>query len=373
VTVAHPFEVAQLTAYYPPHLGGVESVAKHLAEGLADRHHVKVLTSDIDSGIFPRLQNQGNLTVERYPSRHVANVPLFPGAALGVMQLPRGTILHAHVTQAFVPEVAALGAVSGTRPLVAHYHMDLKVTGRRGMFEHWKRFVLGPILRRAARVLVLSPQQADEVIERYSIASTRVSVFPNGVEDIYFQPGVIERRPKGPFRVLFVGRLSPQKDLPLLFAAVRRLGTEAEVVIVGDGELRPQIERLAQAEGAGRIRIIGKQNSAQVAEWYRWADVFLSSSEREGMPLSLLEAMASGVPIVATDVPGTRETVAAAGLLVDRSPEALATAIEDLRSHPRMAQEMVDRGRRSVEGRRWSEIIKQLECIYGEISRRLKT
>ena len=372
MTAGSPWQVAQLTAYYPPHLGGVEIVAKHLAEGLAEHHRVSVLTSDIGGKVLPRCQVQGNLTVQRYPGRDVANVPLIPGVAMGVLRLPRGTILHTHVTQAFVPEVAALGALWRDRPLVAHFHMDVKPTGRADMYEQWKRFVLAPILRRAARVVVLSREQASQVVERYRIVRARVEVLPNGVEDLYFQPATNESRPEDPFRILFVGRLSPQKDLPLLFSALGRLQAGAELVVVGDGELRPQVENLARSLEGTRVRIVGQQTPDQVAAWYRWADVLLSSSEREGMPLSLLEAMASSLPIVATDVPGTRETVAGAAKLAERSSEALAMALEEVRGHPRMAEAMAERGRKVVEGRRWSDVIKQLETIYDDIFRRLK-
>jgi len=359
--------VAQITAYYPPHLGGVEVVAKHLAEGLAERRRVRVLTSDVGARPVPRRHVQGNLTVQRYRGRDVANVPVIPGMAAAVLRLPPGTILHTHVTQAFVPEVAAFGAMWRSRPLVAHFHMDVKPTGQAGMYEHWKRFVLGPILRGAARVVVLSPEQAGQVTARYRVAPERVEVLPNGVEDLYFQPASHQRRPEDPFRVLFVGRLSPQKDLPLLFSALDRLHPDAELVVVGDGELRPQVENMARSLRGTSVRIVGQQTPDQVAAWYRWADVLLSSSEREGMPLSLLEAMASSLPVVATDVPGTRETVAGAAKLAERSPEALAVALEEVRGHPRLADEMAERGRKVVEARRWSAVVRQLEAMYDEI------
>jgi phosphatidylinositol alpha-mannosyltransferase len=107
---------------------------------------------------------------------------------------------------------------------------------------------------------------------------------------------------------------------------------------------------------------------AQLGEWYRWADALVSSSEREGMPLSFLEAMAGGLPVVATDVAGTRETLAGAGKLVARSATALAEAIEDLRAHPKAAEAMGEAGRQRVEPLRWSRITETLEEIYDGIS-----
>jgi glycosyltransferase involved in cell wall biosynthesis len=169
-------------------------------------------------------------------------------------------------------------------------------------------------------------------------------------------------------RLLFVGRLSPQKDLPLLFDAVRVLGPKAELVVAGDGELRHDVEAMARVSLSGQVRVVGAQTPQQLGEWYRWADVLVSSSEREGMPLCFLEAMASGLPVVATDVPGTRETLAGAGRLVPRSGTALAAAVDDLRTHPRQAEEMGAAGRHVVEPLRWSRITEMLEEIYDGIS-----
>ena len=359
-------KVAQITSYYPPHLGGVETVAERLAQGLSRRHKVWVITTNAGATGALRHVERRNLRVNRYRSRRVANVELFPGALVGVARLPRGTILHAHVTEAFVPELAALGALLGKGPLVAHYHMDVRATGQKRVYERWKDNVLGPVLRHADRVIVLSNCQQAEVVARYRVRPGNICVLPNGVDDVYFQPKVARPHGPRPLRLLFVGRLSPQKDLPLLFDAVRLLGPKVELVVAGDGELRKDVETMGAL--GGHTRVVGEQTPQQLGEWYRWADALVSSSEREGMPLSFLEAMASGLPIVATDVPGTRETLAGAGKLVARSGTALAAALDDLRTHPQEAEEMAEAGRQLVEPLRWSRIIEMLEEIYDGIS-----
>ena len=111
--------VAQITSYYPPHLGGVETVAERLAEGLSRHHRVWVITTTAGATGALRHVERRNLRVNRYRSRRVANVELFPGALVGMARLPRGTVLHAHVTEAFVPELAGLAAQLGKGPLVA--------------------------------------------------------------------------------------------------------------------------------------------------------------------------------------------------------------------------------------------------------------
>lgn len=360
--------VAQITSYYPPHLGGVETVAERLAEGLSRHHRVWVITTNAGATGTLRHMERRNLRINRYRSRRVANVELFPGALVGLARLPRGTVLHAHVTEAFVPELAALGARLGKGPLVAHYHMDVRATGQKRLYERWKDNVLGPVLRRADRVIVLSDYQRAEVVARYRVQPGNISVLPNGVDDIYFHCKVARHHEPGPVRLLSVGRLSPQKDLPLLFDAVKLLGPKVELVVAGDGELRNDVEAMARASLSGQARVVGTQTPQQLGEWYQWADALVSSSEREGMPLSFLEAMASGLPVVATDVPGARDTLAGVGKLVARSATALAAAIDDLRTHPREAQEMGEAGRQLVEPLRWLRITEMLEEIYDGIS-----
>ena len=361
-------KIAQITSYYPPHLGGVETVAERLAEGLSAHHRVWVITTSAGATGVRRRVERRNLTINRYRSRPVANVELFPGALVGVARLPRGTILHAHVTEAFVPELGALGALLGKGPLVAHYHMDVRATGRKRLYERWKDNVLGPVLRKAERVIVLSNGQRAEIVTRYRVTPRNICVLPNGVDDIYFQPRVARDHEGRPFRLLFVGRLSPQKDLPLLFDAVSLLGPKAELVVAGDGELRHDVEAMARGQRDGQVKVVGAQSPRQLRERYRWADALVSSSEREGMPLSFLEAMASGLPVVATDVSGTRETLAGVGRLVARSGAALAEAIDDLRTHPREAEQMGQAGRQLVEPYRWSRITEMLEEIYDGVA-----
>jgi glycosyltransferase involved in cell wall biosynthesis len=199
------------------------------------------------------------------------------------------------------------------------------------------------------------------------VSPTRIRVLPNGVDDAYFQAKVGRYHGDRPFRLLFVGRLSPQKDLPLLLTAVSLLGANAELVVAGDGELRKDLEAMAGRRRDCSVTFVGTQTSQQLRDWYRWADALVSSSEREGMPLSFLEAMASGLPVVAPDVPGARETLAGVGKLVKRSGEALAQAIDELRTHPAEAERMAEAGRHLVEQYRWSRITGLLEEIYDGI------
>jgi glycosyltransferase involved in cell wall biosynthesis len=155
-----------------------------------------------------------------------------------------------------------------------------------------------------------------------------------------------------------VARLSPEKDVATLIHAVRHalrlLGPEQAAFtleIVGDGASRPQLESLSRNLGLGdTIRFLGERSD--VASLLAHASMFVLPSLTEGISLTLLEAMARGLPVVATRVGGNPEVVVdgVTGFLVPvRDPAALAAAMVRIHQCPTLAAEMGLRGRRRVE------------------------
>jgi glycosyltransferase involved in cell wall biosynthesis len=139
-----------------------------------------------------------------------------------------------------------------------------------------------------------------------------IAVIPNGVDSATFHPRQVGEASARPVRLLFVGRVVFQKGLDVLLAALAQLapGNDWHLEIIGDGDPRPALEAEAARLGlAGRITFAGWQRRAEIAERYRAADVFVFPSRDEGMPNVVLEAMASGLPIVATAIAGNEELV----------------------------------------------------------------
>jgi rhamnosyl/mannosyltransferase len=245
--------------------------------------------------------------------------------------------------------------------------MDVDPTGYPRVLAAYKRLILAPILRRAGRVIVLDDTQATLVAERYRVSTRLIELLPNGVHARFFsddEPEAIENRP---YRLLFVGRLSAQKNLNRLLDAARLLRRPIDLVVVGDGEQRANLEQRVTKAGQLGIRLVGRQTAEALVQWYRWADVLVSSSDREGMPLAFLEAMAAGVPIVGTDVPGSRETLAGVGVVVPPTAAALAGALEMLAGDQARRREMAAAGRRRVAGRSWDTVSDRLVEIYREL------
>jgi glycosyltransferase involved in cell wall biosynthesis len=362
--------VVQVAPFYPPHLGGVERVAQTLAELLAERRDVLVLTTTCGAGDSPRSERMGRLLVQRWPGIEAAHTPVSPGLALALLRLPRGALVHAHLAQAFLPELVWLTSRLRRRPYIVHFHLDVDQSGRLGpILPAYKRFVLGPVLRGAAAVIVLSEEQAAFLCSEHGVARERIAVIPNGVPSSFFLERAGEPADReGPLRLLSVGRLSVQKNVPRLVEALALVEVPVDLVLVGDGEDRIRVERLIEERGLTNVRLVGAQYGEDLLGWYRWAQAFALTSDKEGLPLALLEAMAAGVPIIATDVPGTHELLIGVGLLTALEPAAIATAIAQLAGDPDRRADLAERGRSHAAAHAWSDRVDDLERVYAGVA-----
>lgn len=155
--------------------------------------------------------------------------------------------------------------------------------------------------------------------------------------------------------LLSVGRLAPQKDFPTMLRAMRHIAIQrpdALLAIVGDGPDRPELESLAQRLGLmDRVSFLGAVPADEIPSYFAAADVFVLSSVFEGNARVLAEASAAGLPIVATETSGTRDTVldGESGFIVEQGDdEAFAERAADLLSDPARAEAMGLRGRAHV-------------------------
>lgn len=127
-----------------------------------------------------------------------------------------------------------------------------------------------------------------------------------------------------------VARLQPQKDHATLLKALPKLEKPAHLLLVGDGELKPSLEKLATGLGiVERVHFLGRR--ADVPDLLRSADLFVHSTHSDGFCIAALEAMAAGLPVVASRVAGLSDVVAEAGMLVaPQDPRSLAAAVDSL-------------------------------------------
>lgn len=364
--------VVQVTPYYPPHLGGVEVAVQIIATSLAATRPVQVLTSTCGAKGSPRVERSGGLTVRRLRCAEIANTPIAPALIPRLLRLGRDAVVHVHVAQAYLPEVVWITAKLRRRPFIAHFHLDVDPSGPAGaLLAAYKRLVLARVLRAAASVIVLSDEQAAFVQQRYRVPREHITAIPNGVPLVADEPGgqPAGERPAEVLRLLFVGRLSQQKNLRLLVDALKAMQQPAELAIVGDGPGLAELTSRVAELGLNNVRLAGRAERSELSGWYRWADVFVLSSHKEGMPLAALEAMSFGLPIVATDVPGLRELCADAGVLVPADPLAFADALDWLAVDSAARQRLAGQSLAASVGLGWENSLELIEGLYQEVTR----
>jgi sugar transferase (PEP-CTERM/EpsH1 system associated) len=236
------------------------------------------------------------------------------------------------------------------------------------------------------RFVVVSGDLARWLAEETGVPAGKVVQIKNGVDTEKFHPASDKSAlreklgiPPESFVVGAVGRLDPVKDYGTLIRAAGRaglpvpnaVGTQAGdgmvLMIAGTGPCREELEQAARAEGLGeRVRFLGER--ADVPDLMRAFDLFVLSSVGEGMSNTILEAMASGLPVVATRVGGNPELIEedVTGTLVPPAdPEKLAAAIRIYRDDPSCAREHGRAGReRAVEKFSLSRMVRAYEALY---------
>jgi glycosyltransferase involved in cell wall biosynthesis len=366
--------VIHVTPYYPPHLGGVERVAQALAEGLSDHASVEVWTSTPRLARQPTTSPEPNCSdpavrVRRYPARTVAHTPISPGLFADLLRLPSDSVVHLHVAQALWPEMVATAAKVRRFRWVAHFHLDVDPSGRAGfLLPAYKGLILGRSLRGADRVLALTQNQADFLVESYCLDPSRVLVVPNGAAPEY---GLVVRAPRpgpAPLRVLSLGRLDKQKNIARLLNGLALLGDEVETVIVGDGEQAADLHDLHLRLGLASVTFAGPEYGQQLLDRMAWADAFVMSSDREGMPLALLEAMSAGLAPVVTDVSDLREFVGGAGIVTPVSSEGLADGLAALARDRSLLARCQQASRQRAGAHSWDATVHRLLAVYREVA-----
>ncbi len=263
------------------------------------------------------------------------------------------------------PRLVALLQVSyveefrAVRPLIAD-GADGRVLGRPGGVERRFRWlkaplqiVLGRLTARAAD-LVLAPSAATAAELRRDYGVSDAAVVPNVTGGLAVQPGSPDMG-EPPGYLLFVGRLRIRKGVEVLLEALREKHPKARLLIAGDGEHREALERKTAELGLGQtVTFLGRCDAGRVRGLLRGAAALVVPSTYEGMPLVVLEAMESGVPVVASRVSGIPEVVEdgrTGWLVAPEDPSGLARALAEVLNDPDEARRRGEAGRQRVDER----------------------
>jgi glycosyltransferase involved in cell wall biosynthesis len=340
--------------------GGVEEALDRCARGLAARgHDVTMVTSApraseevAEDGVrFLRVKRRGILF----------RTPLAPLA--GAIP-PDAELVHVPATYPLVSDLVPWRESRRGRATVLDYHFDPEGTSAAMRAAAWLHGrLLHPAMLRATRVVCKSLDYADRSRFLSRVPRPRLACVPNGVDLDAFPLGT--RRGED---VLCVGRLVPYKGVDVLVRAMPRIHEEtgARLRVVGDGPEAPRLRALARDLDAP-VDFLGRVPQADLARLYGEARVSVlpSVNTQEAFGIALLESMATGTPVVASDLPGVREVASLAGLTAPPGdPQGLAEAVVRAWRDPDAFGAPAD-VRARVEARfAWPSVIERLEAVY---------
>jgi glycosyltransferase involved in cell wall biosynthesis len=311
-----------VTDQYEPMVGGVPAVTRDLAHGLAGRGHTVAL-------VVPSPSRTGKVASENRVSIHYQGSlrwPWYDGMRLARLQHPGRLIasfapdvLHIH-SPVTLGITARRGACRQRVPVVYtnHYlpaNVQPSLTSRSSVLDAlFYRHVVG-FSNKCTQVTAPTATALRLLTEQGLTAPSRV--MSNGVDLRTYRPGRGDDtlrlryglRADCPL-ILSVGRLSPEKRIEVILSAAARLNSDAELAIAGSGPEETRLRARAEHLGlGGRVRFLGFVPAADLPGLYRLADIFAIASEAELQSLTTMEAMATGLPVVAVDAGALSELV----------------------------------------------------------------
>jgi Glycosyltransferase len=366
-----PLKVGIVSPYGYPHPGGVNEHVRHSYEAMRRMgHDVWIITSKYghertDEGRVIRLG-----TGFAFPANgSVGRVTLgwrFKEQARELLAEHRFDILHFH--EPFVPFLSPTVLEASRTVNVATFHAF-------GGFSpsYWvgRRFAGTLAAKLHGRIAVSGA--ARHFISRYFPGDYRI--IPNGVDLGRFTSAEpYEELRDGTLNILFVGRLEARKGLIHLLKAYHRLRkrhVDARLLVVGAGAKLREYRRFVGLRGIRDVEFLGRVTDEQKARYFASADIFCApATGQESFGVVLLEAMAAGVPIVASDIHGYKQVVqrGVQGLLAEpRNPRALAAALYTLATDADLRHRLGDAGRQRAPEYSWDRVTEQIVDFYREV------
>jgi len=367
--------VAIVTHAYYPQYGGVTEHVHHVALELRKRgHRVTIITcghrnaNHADGDDVIRL---GSNMLIRYNKAYV-NLTMgwnIYGRMRRLLCRGQYDIVHVHCPLVPVLPLAATRTAQDTL-IFGTFHASAASSAGYLLF---KPFLKKYHQRLDGRIAVSSP--ARDFVHKYFGGDYRI--IPNGVDPSRFTPSnePIEELADGTLNVLFVGRPDPRKGLEYLIRAMEivrsRCKSSVRLVVIGDGPRRSMYEAMVSEEHRNSVIFLGGVSGDLLPRYFSSARVFCSPAiGNESFGIVLLEAMASGVPVIASDIPGYRTVVTNGeeGFLIrPKDPEALAKTILLLLNDERLREDMGARGRQKALRYSWASVAQQTEQYYFDV------
>lgn len=352
---------------YPAVVGGIGIHAHEMSKWQAKLgHEVTVYTSNTDKR--PAQESVAGYKILRFKTILKLGGNSFMPALLSQLFRTRNEfdIIHAHSHLFFSTNLCALVRRIGSSPLVITNHGLKSQT-----VPMWIQKIYIPTVAKwtfkSADTIICYTEEEKTMLKQLGIDSDKIVVIHNGTDTNMFVPGGKE---KNNTQILWIGRFTPGKGVEYLIDAFNTLikdFPDVKLNMIGKGPLKNEIEqKIRDLDLCGSINIKEFVPNTDLPETYQSSDVFVLPSLDEGVPRTILEAMACGVPVVCTELPQLVAIVKGCGILVPlKDPQALAEALSKIISDRELGQKLGEAGRtKVVKNYSWGDTVKKTIELY---------
>ncbi|MEM4275766.1 MAG: glycosyltransferase family 4 protein [Candidatus Nitrosocaldaceae archaeon] len=356
-----------VTPRYHPHIGGVETHVKSIAERLVKRgYYVEVYATDPKGNLAER-EEVNSVTVRRFRSFAPGNAYYLPSRSmLTALKASDADIVHAHNIQALPLLYACIAKREWQRlVLTTHMHTGASTRFRNMLLPLYLRVVRDQIRSRADTIICVSEFEKEIVMRRLGIDSRRVMVIPNGISEDVFN---VKRIADDGFNLLSVGRLERFKNFDKVIEALHTLHKEygykdARLTIVGYGPDKDRLIRLVREFNLeDDIRFKSNLSREELLQEYARAKIFLLPSEYESYGIAAVESIAMGIPTIVNNGSALVEFVKR-GSAIGIDPPITAKKVAD--AIVRAIDFKPNDVRESILT--WDEVVDRLEQLYSKM------
>ncbi|UCH90124.1 MAG: glycosyltransferase family 4 protein, partial [Thermoplasmata archaeon] len=372
-------KIIQVCPYFYPHIGGVESHVLSLSKALVGKDHkVAVYTSKYENNLKDH-EVIDNIEIHRIKTAmNLFTTPIFPKVKK-ILKKEEADVIHAHTPPPFAEYYVSRACKRTKIPFVVTYHCDPEI-------PNILSTPITGIYRRTFGYYALI--HTDKIIvhtETYGATSRAIWKFdpviiPSAIDINRFRPdndGSVVRKKhglEGKKVVLYVGRFKYHKGLEYLVEAATKLDKDTYFILVGSGDYYSTLKKLIiKNDLQDRFIFPGHVSADLLTKYYAAADVFALPSvlRLEAFGLVIVEAMATGKPVVISDIPGVREVIEdnVHGYLVEPANSSdLAEKLEILLKDPKLCKKIGRAGRKKVEESfNWDKVVKNILDVYESI------
>ncbi len=365
--------IVQVSPYSWDVPGGVQAHIRQLTRHLRERGHEVLVLAPGDT---PGWQNHARIVGRTMTLRLNGSESRLALAPSTIRELAHAMVEFepavVHVHEPFCMSVGLMAVWSSPAPVVATFHSNLARETLQGRLYSAAAPLLRPTYRLISRRLAVSQAARRSVKGR--LGKGDVTIIPNGVDVERFA-----RAPRAPDlpvgrNLLFVGRLDPRKGLPFALGAFTLLADrypDLRLLVVGDGPERHAVEELPSAIRP-RVQMLGKVSDEDLPKIYRSADIFIApATGGESFGIVLVEAMAAGLPVVASDIVGYRDVARdgqEAVLVAPSNATALAAGIAHLLDHPEEQARLAANASARARDFDWEPIVDEIETVYESVA-----